>query len=418
MNNNASFAWICSCIAGWWIAGYPRMLRALAHSDGVRRTLTLIACLVAITCGNACFAAEPGVTDGAIRLGMVNAQTGDAGGLGRELRIGAQAVFDDANAHGGVHGRKIELVVADDRYEPDRTIDATLEMIEQRHVFALFGYVGTPTTTAVLPIIQDAGIPLVGAFTGAMALRKPVVPEVFNVRASYADETRALVERFIAHDGARRFAVFYQDDGSGLAVLAGTRLALQRHGLDIVATGTFRRGTTAVDTGLASVLGGRPDVVIMIGPYTPIAAFIRAARREGLKARLATVSFVGTDNLLNLMGADADGTLISQVVPPPQSSRDVIRDCTRLIEGHFPGERAGVVNIEGCIDAKIMLLGLERAGPSLTRAALMQALESIRQVDLGGLVADMGADHHQALQAVFLTEISHGQATPLDPPSR
>ncbi|PAK13264.1 amino acid ABC transporter substrate-binding protein [Burkholderia ubonensis] len=399
MSASAFSAWLFSVRASW------------------RGTL-LVACLVTISAPAACFAAEPGMTDGAIRLGMVNAQTGGAGGLGRGLRIGAEAVFDDANARGGVHGRKIELVVADDRYEPDRTIDSTLEMIEQRHVFALFGYLGTPTTTAVLPIIKDTGIPLVGALTGAMALRKPVIPEVFNIRASYEDETRALVDHFIAHDGARRFAVFYQDDGFGLALLAGTRHALQRHGLDVVASGTFRRGTMAVDTGLASVLEGRPDVVIMGGPYAPVAAFMRDARREGLKARLAAVSFVDTDDLLRLVGADGDGLLISQVVPLPQSDRNVIRDCTRLIERYFPEERAGVASLEGCIDAKIMLIGLERAGPSPTRAALIQALESIRHLDLGGLVADLGTDNHQALNAVFLTEIAHGQVTPLDAPAR
>ncbi|WP_423392321.1 ABC transporter substrate-binding protein [Burkholderia sp. LMG 21824] len=377
-----------------------------------------MACVAATIGPGACLAAEPGVTDSTIRLGMVNAQSGNSAGLGRALLAGAQAVFDDVNARGGVHGRKIDLVVGDDRYEPDRTIDSTLDMIERRNVFALFGYVGTPTTSAVLPIIREAGIPLVGPFTGAMALRKPVVPEVFNIRASYEDETRALVDHFIAHDGAKRFAVFYQDDGFGLAVLAGTRLALQRHGLDVVATGTFRRGTTAVDTGLASLLDSQPDVVVMAGPYTPIAAFIRAARREGLKARLASVSFVGTDDLLRLVGDEGDGTLISQVVPLPQNDREVIRDCARLIEQRFPGEHAGVVHIEGCIDAKVMLIGLERAGPSPTRAALKQALESIRHLDLGGLIADLGADNHQALNAVFLSEIAHGRIAPVDASAR
>ncbi|TKC87330.1 amino acid ABC transporter substrate-binding protein [Trinickia terrae] len=366
----------------------------------------------------ACFAAEAGVNDDEIRLGMVNAQTGAASGLGRAIRAGAEAVFDDANAHGGVHGRKIDLLVADDQYEPDKTIDATLEMIEQHQVFALFGYVGTPTTTAVLPIIKDAQIPLVGAFTGAMSLRKPVIPEVFNIRASYEDETRTLVDHFIARDGAKRFAVFYQDDGFGLAVLAGTRLALQRHGLDVVATGTFRRGTTAVETGLVSVMEGRPDVVIMVGPYTPIAAFIRAAHHEGLKARLATVSFVGTDDLLRLVGTDGDGTLISQVVPLPRNDYDVTQDCKRLISGRFPGESVGVVDLEGCIYAKVMLIGLERAGPSPTRAALLRALESIKHLDLGGVVIDLGADNHQALNSVFLTEIAHGRVAPLDEPPK
>ncbi|EDT42265.1 ABC transporter substrate-binding protein [Burkholderia ambifaria] len=411
MDESVSVARMC------WGTRCSNVLHGLA-GRGCRRTLALVACCAAMAGSGACIAAEPGVSDGTIRLGMVNAQSGNSAGLGRGLLMGAQAVFDDANARGGVHGRKIELVVADDRYEPERTVDGTLEMIERRNVLALFGYVGTPTTTAVLPIVRDAGIPLVGTFSGAMALRRPVTPEVFNIRASYEDETRALVEHLLAHDHAKRFAVFYQDDGFGLAVLAGTRLALQRHGLDVVATGTFRRGTTAVDTGLAAVLEGRPDVVIMVGPYTPVAAFIRAAHREGLNARLASVSFVGTDDLLRLLGEEGNGTLISQVVPLPRNERPVIRDCVRLIEQRFPGEPVGVVHIEGCLDAKVALIGLERAGPTPTRATLKQALETIRHVDLGGLVANLNPDDHQALNDVFLTEIAHGRVTPLDAPAR
>nr|WP_063892207.1 ABC transporter substrate-binding protein [Burkholderia diffusa] len=378
----------------------------------------MIVCCTALSGQGAGIAAEPGVTDSTIRLGMVNAQSGNSAGLGHGLLIGAQAVFDDANAHGGVHGRKIDLVVADDRYEPERTVDTTLEMIDRGNVLALFGYVGTPTTTAVLPMIRDAGIPLIGTFSGAMALRRPVIPEVFNIRASYDDETRVLVDHLIAHDRARRFAVFYQDDGFGLAVLAGTQLALHRHGLDVVATGTFRRGTTAVETGLAAILDARPDVVIMVGPYTPVAAFIRAAHREGLTARLAAVSFVGPDDLLRLIGDEGNGMLISQVVPLPQSERPVVRDCARLIAQRFPDEHIGVVHIEGCLDAKVALIGLERAGPAPTRATLKQALESIRRLDLGGLVANLSTDDHQALNDVFLTEIAHGRVTPLDGPAR
>ncbi|MDF3081358.1 ABC transporter substrate-binding protein [Burkholderia sola] len=411
MDETVSVAPMCS---GTWSSN---LLRALARSRG-RQALALIACCAALSGQGVGFAAEPGVTGDTIRLGMVNAQSGNSAGLGHGLLIGAQAVFDDTNARGGVHGRKIDLVVADDRYEPDRTVDNTLDMIERGNVLALFGYVGTPTTTAVLPMIRDAGIPLVGTFSGAMALRKPVTPEVFNVRASYDDETRALVDHLIAHDRARRFAVFYQDDGFGLAVLAGTQLALRRHGLDVVATGTFRRGTTAVDTGLAAVLEGRPDVVIMVGPYTPVAAFVRAAHREGLTAHLAAVSFVGTDDLLRLVGDEGNGMLISQVVPLPQSDRPVIRDCARLIAQRFPDEHIGVVHIEGCLDAKVALIGLERAGPSPTRATLKQALESIRHLDLGGLVVNLSTDDHQALNDVFLTEIAHGRVTPLVVPAQ
>ena len=133
-------------------------------------------------------AAEPGVSDTHIRLGMVNAQTGAASGLGRAMRDGATAVFQEANRRGGIHGRSIELVVADDGYDPDRAISETLRLVEEKQVFALFGNVGTPTTNAVIPIVEEMKVPLVGAFSGAMTLRRPVVHEIINFRASYDDD--------------------------------------------------------------------------------------------------------------------------------------------------------------------------------------------------------------------------------------
>ena len=153
------------------------------------------------------YAADPGITDTEIRLGMVNAQSGAASGLGQGMRAGAMAVFEEVNAHGGIYGRHINLLVDDDAYEPNKAIDATLKMIEEQKVFSLFGYVGTPTANAVLPIIKETKTPLIGLFTGAMTLRRPVISEVINIRASYDDESEMLVERFIKDKGAKRFAV-------------------------------------------------------------------------------------------------------------------------------------------------------------------------------------------------------------------
>jgi branched-chain amino acid transport system substrate-binding protein len=220
------------------------------------------------------YAADPGVTDTEIRLGMVNAQSGAASGLGQGMRAGALAVFDEVNAQGGIYGRQIKLLVDDDAYDPNKAIDATLRMIDEQKVFALFGYVGTPTANAVLPIVKDTKTPLIGLFTGAMTLRKPVIPEVINIRASYDDELEVLVERFITDKGARRFAVFYQDDSFGLAVLAGTERALKRRGMEVIAKAAFQRGTTAVMGGLGALIESSPDVVIMVGTYAPVAAFL------------------------------------------------------------------------------------------------------------------------------------------------
>lgn len=361
------------------------------------------------------YAADPGMSDTEIRLGMVNAQSGAAAGLGQGMRVGAMAVFTEVNLNGGIHGRKINLLLDDDAYDPNKAIDATLKMIEKENVFSLFGYVGTPTANAVLPIIKDSKIPLVGIFSGAMLLRKPIIPEVINLRASYDDETEMLVDHFIKDMGAKRFAVFYQDDGFGLAVLTGTELALKRHNMVIVAKTTFQRGTIAIQAGLATLIESKPDVVIMVGPYTPLSAFIKKARTEGLKASLATVSFVGTDNLVKLVGADGDGVVISQVVPFPENhDLPLTRECSALIQKYAPGEKLGFVNFEGCITAKAMIIALDRTGPTLTRLGLIHAFESIKGLDIGGLQFNLGPDNHQASNSVFLTRISQGKITSID----
>lgn len=361
------------------------------------------------------YAADPGISDTEIRLGMVNAQSGAAAGLGLGMRAGAMAVFNEVNANGGIHGRQIKLLVDDDAYDPNKAIDATLKMIEEQKVFSLFGYVGTPTANAVLPIIKDTKIPLVGIFSGAMFLRKPVIPEVFNLRASYGDETEILVDHFIKDRGAKRFAVFYQDDAFGLSVLTGTEAALKRRGINVVAKATFQRGTTAVQAGLAALIESKPDVVIMVGPYTPLSVFIKDAKTEGLKASLATVSFVGTDNLVKLVGTDGNGVVISQVVPFPENhDLPLVRECAALIEKYTPGEKLGFVNFEGCITAKAMVIALTKTGTALTRVNLIQTIESIKGLDIGGMQLNLGPENHQASNSVFLTQISQGKITSID----
>ncbi|HUN69877.1 MAG TPA: ABC transporter substrate-binding protein [Burkholderiales bacterium] len=352
--------------------------------------------------------ANTGISDAEIKLGMVNVQSGPASGLGKGMRAGAEAVFKDVNAKGGVHGRKINLFVGDDGYEPNRAVDETLKMIDEQKVFSLFGYVGTPTANAVIPIVKEMKVPLVGVFTGAMTLRSPVAPEIINIRASYDDESEALVAHFLKA-GAKSVAVFYQDDGFGLAVLSGTEKALKKRGMEVAAKGTFPRNTTAIKTGLAAMVSAKPDAIVMVGPYAPLAEFIREARAAGLKSQLATVSFVGTDNLVAAVGKDGDGVVISQVVPfPGDESLAVTRECSEIV-GKHAGEKLGFVNFEGCITAKAMVTALEKAGKGVTRESLIQTMEGFKGLDLGGLALTLAPDNHQALNQVFMTEIRDGK---------
>ncbi len=365
----------------------------------------------------AAFAALPalaadGVSASEIKIGMVNVQSGPAAGLGQGMKSGAEAVFKAVNAKGGVNGRKINLVIGDDGYEPDKAVDETLKMIEGQKVFSLFGYVGTPTANAVLPIVKEMDVPLVGAFTGAMSLRQPVTRQVFNVRASYDDEAEALVAHFIAK-GAKTVAVFYQDDGFGLAVLSGTEKALKKRGQQVLAKGTFQRNTVAIKSGLAAMLEAKPDAVVMVGPYTPLAAFIKEARAAGLKSQLATVSFVGTDNLVAQVGKDGDGVVISQVVPfPEDNDLPVTKECRELLAASGGGN-LGFVNFEGCITAKVLVAALERSGAAPERAGFVDSLAAMQGVDLGGLKVNFSADNHQASNEVFLTQIRDGKIAKL-----
>lgn len=356
--------------------------------------------------------AADGITETEIKLGMVNVQTGPASGLGKGMRAGAEAYFKAVNAKGGINGRKVALSVADDGYEPNRAIDETLKMIEGEKVFALFGYVGTPTANAVIPIVKEMDVPLIGLFTGAMSLRQPVTPQIFNVRASYDDEAEALVAHFTSK-GAKSVAVFYQDDGFGTAVLSGTEKALKKRGMAVAAKGTFARNTLAIKTGLAAMLTAKPDAIVMVGPYAPLAAFIKEGRATGLQSMLGTVSFVGTNNLVAEVGTAGDGVVISQVVPFPQDDDLAItRECRDAIAKHN-GEALGFVNFEGCLSAHVLTMALERAGRGVDRKSLAATLQGMNGVDIGGMKLSFSGQNHQAFDKVFMTRIQGGKIAKL-----
>ena len=351
-------------------------------------------------------AADPGITDTELKLGMVNVQTGPASGLGKGMAAGIKAVFDDVNAKGGIHGRKINLVVGDDGYEPNKAVDETLRLIENEKVFAFIGFVGTPTANAIKPVLADYKVPGVGFFTGAMSLRSPVTKEIINIRASYDDEAEKFVGAFV-DAGLKKIGVFYQDDGFGTAVLSGTEKALKKRGLVVVAKGTFQRNTVAVESGLASIMAAKPEALVMVGPYGPLAVFVQKAKKEGLNIPMATVSFVGTDSFISASGAEGEGVIISQVVPSPYDAGvKIVAECAGLLKG----EKLGYVNLEGCVTAKAMALALEKAGKDLTRAKLIDIFEGMRGVDLGGLSLAFAADDHQGSDTVFLTRVQGGKA--------
>ena len=371
----------------------------------MKTLLTRLACALALGLATsaACAQPVPGVTSSSILLGESAAFTGPAQQLGIQMRDGMMLWFNHVNAQGGVHGRTIRLVTRDDGYESERAAENTRKLIESDRVFALVGYVGTPTSKASLPVFTKAKVPFVGPFTGAELLRTPLNPYVFNVRASYYNETDAIVEQLLT-TGSKRFAVFYQNDSYGLAGLTGVQIAVRKRGGEIVATGTVERNTVDVAKAIKAILPKRPDAVIMISAYKSIAAFIKTAKTDGYDGQFYNVSFVGSTALANELGTEGVGVAISQVVPFPWSlSVPVVEEFNKL------AKKAKVdVNfssLEGFLVAKVTVEGLQRAGRNLTRERFMKALESMHDVDFGGFAVSYSPTNHNGSMYVDLTII-------------
>ena len=344
-----------------------------------------------------------GVTSDTILIGQSAALSGPAEQLGKEMKSGAEAYFDVINRNGGVNGRKIKLVSVDDGYEPDKAAANTNKLITEDKVLALFGYVGTPTANAALPIFTEAKVPFIGAFTGAQSLRDPFNRYVFNVRASYFDETEAIIQHLV-QSGAKRIAVFYQNDAYGKAGLAGVERAIKKRNLAITAMATVERNSVDVAKAVQTLAKDNPTAIVMISAYKSCAAFIRAMQRAGAFPQFWNVSFVGSKALASELGEDGRGVQISQVVPFPWSDvQPIVRDYQKRIGG---AEKYSFTSLEGYIAAKVLVEGLKRAGKNPTRESLVDGLASMGKTDLGGFTVNYTPANHNGSSFVDLTIIA------------
>ena len=349
-------------------------------------------------------AAEVGVTNDKIVLGQSVALSGPAAQLGIQMRNGLKAYFDEVNAKGGIHGRKSELVTLDDGYEPARTVPNTKELIDKHHVFALIGYVGTPTSVPAIPVFTEAKVPFIGPFTGAEALRQPFNRYIFHVRASYYDETDRIVEQVLS-TGGKTIAVFYQDDAYGQAGLKGTQIAMEKRGQKISALGTVERNTVKVEDAVKKISAASPDAVVMISAYTSCAEFIKQMKRAGSSAQFYNVSFVGSVSLATARGGDGPGVGISQVVPFPWAASVPVVKEYQTLSARTGNKDYNFGAMEGFLVAKTFVEGLRRAGKDVTREKFIDAMEKMQDVDLGGFFVGFSPKSHAGSKFVDLTII-------------
>ena len=351
-------------------------------------------------------AEESGISDQRILFGQSAAFSGPAQELGKNMRIGIEAAFQEANTQGGVQGRQLILLSLDDAYEPEAAIANTQRLIEQEGVFALIGAVGTPTSRSATPIAERASVPYIAPFTGAAFLREAKWQNVINLRASYNQETEAMVARLTTDLGIKRIAVMYQDDSFGRAGYRGVRQALERRSMEPVAIGVYPRNTTAVKTGLLNLHSANPDAVILIGAYQPVATLIAWARHTGLDPVFMTISFVGSNALAKELGRAGAGVFVTQVVPFPTDEIPRVGIAyRRALATHAPEATPGFVSYEGYLAGRLAITALERCGREVDRAGFLKSLRSTDIIDLDGFELLYGENDNQGSDAVFLTVI-------------
>ncbi len=358
-----------------------------------------------------------GVTPGEIVLGIASAFSGANRELGRDMRTGVEAAFEAVNASGGVRGRKLRLVSADDGYEPERTAPAMRQLVERDGVFAVVGNLGTPTAAVSIPYCQERKVVLFGALSGGDLLRKrPPDRYVFNYRPSYAEETSAAVRWLVSRRriAPARIAVFSQDDEFGESGWRGAAAALRALGADPARTLRlrYRRNTADVADAIAALRARAHavDAVVMVATYKPAATFLRRARDAGLAFAATNVSAVDADALADDLVAEgpryAADVMVTQVVPLPSSRAPAAVRFRDALAAGATGARPGFVGLEGWIVGNLLAEGLRRAGNDLDTEKLVAALEGMHDVDLGtGARLAFSADEHQASHKVWGTAL-------------
>ena len=407
----------------------------------VRKRVVLAACVATLAAILAVPLRSQTGNGGDIVIGVSSALKGQSGSLGTELNRGASAYISYVNEKGGINGHRVALKTYDDGYQPSAAVENTVKLIESDKVLALFNYVGTPTVTQVLPLLKlysANNVYMFFPFTGAEPMRNPPYSDfVFNLRASYREEVEGMVKNFVSV-GCKRIALFYQVDAYGRSGWEAARRALLAQGLEIVAEATYRRGTGSEGSMKEQVnilKAAKPDAIISVASYAAAAAFIRDARDQGLEVPIANVSFVGSNNLLNLlilMGKqnrkDYTSNLVNtQVVPNYEdTSIPAVAEYRKMMKLYSPvqpmsaanlatdSEGLSFVSFEGFLNAKLLVEVLRRAGDSPQRDQILRAAESVNDIDIG-LDERVSFTHtrHQALDRVYFTTVKDGKFVPL-----
>jgi branched-chain amino acid transport system substrate-binding protein len=346
--------------------------------------------------------AEDGVTDTTIRIGQTAGVTGTVAAPVNEMNEGANAYFNMINKQGGVHGRKIELITLDDKFDPAITKANAEILIKKERVFALMQGRGTPHNLGILPLLTQHQIPLIAPATGATVFHTPRHEWLFNVRANYHVELNEIV-RHLAMTGHKRISLLLVDDAFGKDGLEGFNKAMAAVDLKPVSITTFARVKPDNAAAAATVIKDGPSALVILSSSKNTVGVIKEIRKQGSQMQLLTLSNNSSEFFIKDLGEDAAGVIVSQVTPAPTGYSKIAQEFRKATK-----ETSATVSyaaLEGFINAKVVVEGLKRAGRNLTRTGFVKALESIKVEDFGGLSISYSPSDHTGSEFVDLTMI-------------
>lgn len=343
-----------------------------------------------------------------IRLGQTVALTGPLADIGAAMHRGSKVYFDAVNARGGVHGRRIELVARDDGYDVKRAMQNVDGFLADQELFGLFGCMGTPIIEGMLPKIRNTDVPCFGPLTGASSARPADMRNVLNLRASYPEETQRLVEH-LATVGIKRFAVACQNNSFGTEVLQAAQAAAKRHQLRLVASASVQSDASDAAAAAKALVAADPEAVLVGLAGKPTVGFIKAVRAERRGLPLYALSVMGSAATLAALGDDGIGVAVSQVVPmPSKSGTPVVRDFQQAWNAVPSTIEPSHLALEGYINARVFVEGLQRVGRNLTRKTFIDAVWSIHRLDIGGFDLNFQQPGRNASRFVELTMVGRG----------
>jgi len=330
--------------------------------------------------------------------------------LGKDIVVGANAYFSHINARGGIQGKKIELIQYDDKYEPENTLSNTYTLITKDDVFALFGFVGTPTVNRILPMIKQSTIPFIAPYTGAAFLRDEASNNIVNFRSSYAEEIDALVEYLSSVKKVTRFAIFYQNDDYGEEGYIALSRTLEKHHLHLMGEGTYKRNTLSIRHAILEITTTKPEAIILVGAYKPTARFIAKMRDSSSTAQIlfAPISFVNADALISELQGNGQNILFSQTIPSYDDiySKEAV-EYHQLLSFYYPEEKPSLVSYESFLAAKATVVALQSIVGTITRTAFLDAIKSLPINTLDNI--PLKYRNAQLLNQVYLSTYHDGQ---------